>query len=404
MSETGLFGERAEASGGRPDRKPLVCFVADAETEQSLRAGFGEALPPGAEFRRIDSSQIVAALRAMPTPWTIVLDIAGHPQPLALLDDVSNVVEPNVRVLVIGDRSDVGFYRSLTRGLGVADYLYKPVTPTMVAEHFTPVVAGRGSLGRAAPGGRLVAVTGARGGVGASTIVANLAWLAAQGFQRHSCALDADVYRGTLPLLYSAIASTGLRGALERPERIDDLLIERAAVKVEERLFLLAAEEGLANPLVCAPGSVERLVATLRRRYNFIFADVPFSNETMARDLLDQAQLRVVVMEPTLPGIRDALRLLQLPPGQGQAFRPLLVLNRAGRKGTLPVKQVAETMKVAPDVVIPDLPAKIEEAATLGKPAAAAKGAFRAALDQLALKACGVGKPPARGLFRVFRR
>ena len=398
------LGDGRDDAPSRPDRKALVCFVADAETEAALRSGLADAMPADAEFCRVDSSRVVAALRGMPTPWTLVVDISGHPQPLALLEDISNVVEPDVRVLVVGDRSDVGFYRHLTRGLGVVDYLYKPLAPAMVAEHFAPILARQAFAPRSQPGGRLVAVSGARGGAGASTLVVNLASFLAETAQRHTLALDADLHRGTLPLLLGAQAGPGLRGALERPERIDELFMERSATSLSGRLHLLAAEESLAQPVAAAPGAAARLMAVLRRRYNFVIADVPLLPDTFARDLMDQAQIRIVVMEATLAGIRDALRLLQLPPGSGQAYRPILVLNRAGRKGTLSVGRVAETMKVEPDVVVPDLPAKLEAAATLGKPALGAAGAFRVAIERLAQMSCGVAAPARRGLFGRFRR
>ena len=400
------FPDAPEEQQHRPERKPLVCFAADAETEEALRNGLSDAVRQEAEFRRADITRAIAALREMPTPWTLVVDVAGHPQPLAALEDLSQVLEPDVRVLVVGDREDIGFYRQLTRGLGVADYLYKPLTAAMVAENFGPVVTRRRFTAAPVRGGRLLSVTGVRGGVGASTIAANLAWYLANVAHRHSVVLDADMHRGTQALLLAAQAGPGLRNAIEHPDRVDELFIERAATPAGERLHLLAAEEALASPIAYAPGAAERLVAMLRRRYNFILADAPFAPDGMGRELLDLAQHRILVLEPTLACIRDTLRLLQLEPGPGQANRPLLVLNRAGRKGALSAAQVGEALKLEPDIILTDLPKRLEEAATLGQPAAAASGPFREAIGRLARAAGGVGDdaPAHRGLLARFRR
>lgn len=396
------FPEAPEDAQHRPERRPLVCFAADAETEAALRTGLTETARQEAEFRRADIHKAIAALREMPTPWTLVVDVAGHPQPLAALEDLSQVVEPDVRVLVVGDREDVGFYRQLTRGLGVADYLYKPLTAAMVAEHFGPVVARRRFGAAPARGGRLLTVTGVRGGVGASTIAANLGWYLAAVAQRHTAVLDADLHRGIQALLLAAPAGPGLRNAIEHPDRVDELFVERAAQPAGDRLTLLAAEEALAAPLAYAPGAADRLVAMLRRRFNFIVADAPWDAAGFGRALLDLAQHRILVLEPTLACLRDTLRLLQLDPGPGQAHRPLLVLNRAGRKGGLATGRVAEALKLEPDIILPDLPKRLEEAATLGQPAASAGGAFRDAIARLARAAGGVGETaaPRRGWFR----
>ncbi|MCB4820815.1 AAA family ATPase [Roseicella aerolata] len=396
------FPEAPEEAQHRPERQALVCFAADAETEEALRTGLSDSIRQEAEFRRADIQRAIAALREMPTPWTLVVDVAGHPQPLAALEDLSQVVEPDVRVLVVGDREDVGFYRQLTRGLGVADYLYKPLTAAMVAEHFGPVVARRRFAAVPARGGRLLTVTGVRGGVGASTIAANLGWYLGAVAQRHTVVLDADLHRGIQALLLAAQAGPGLRNAIEHPDRVDELFVERAAMPAGDRLHLLAAEEPLAAPLAEAPGAAERLAAMLRRRYNFIVADAPFAPAGFGRALLDLAQHRILVLEPTLACLRDTLRLLQLEPGPGQAHRPLLVLNRAGRKGGLSSRQVAEALKLEPDITLPDLPKRLEEAATLGQPAASSGGPVREAIAALARAAGGVGAEamPRRGWFR----
>ena len=41
---------------------------------------------------------------------------------------------------VIGDRTDVNFYRQVTRALGVLEYLYQPLMRDMVARYFGPLL------------------------------------------------------------------------------------------------------------------------------------------------------------------------------------------------------------------------------------------------------------------------
>lgn len=404
---SGSLKDGGQGGGARSGRQSLLCFATDADTEAALRQGLAEVMEPGTEFRRADIDGAIAALRGMATPVTLIVDITGHAQPFAALEDLSQVVEPDVRVLVVGDRQDLGFYRHVTRGIGVADYLYKPLTAAMVAEHFAGAIGNRRTAEPAPRGGRMVAVTGARGGVGASSIAANLAWHMANEARRNCVALDADLHRGTLALMLGGEAGSGLRTALETPARVDELFIDRAAHVVGDRLHVLAGEEALTNSLTYVPGAAERLLQVLRRRYNFVIADVPCQANDFARSLLDLAQQRVIVMQPTLAGIRDALRLMQLPAGSGQVHRPLLVVNRAGMPGGLATAKVTDAMKQEADIVLPDLPRKVEEAATLGQPAAA-RG-YQSAIAKLAA-ICGATQgnaaaaPAKRGLMGLFRK
>jgi pilus assembly protein CpaE len=389
----------------RTERKRVICFATDAETEAALRDGFTDPTQEPPDVRRGDIAVAIASMRRMTTPHVLLVDVSGHPQPLVALDDLSHVVEPDVHVLVIGDRQDLGFYRHLTRGLGVADYLYKPISATMIAEAFSPLISRRRVVEPMARGGRMIAITGARGGSGASTIAANLAWYLANAAQRHTILLDSDLHRGTGALLLGAQTGSGLRAALEFPDRVDELFIERSAQFVSERLHVLAGEEALEDQPSFTPGATHRLVTTLRRRYNYIVADVPFRNEPFSRELCDLAQQRVVVMEPQLASLRDALRLMRLATGSGQVHRPLLVLNRGRRKGALTIKQVTETLGQPPDVIVPEGGGRVESADTMGDPAVAKSGSFRAAIVQLA-HGCGAASvnPKRRGWFRLFRR
>ena len=400
------FPDAAEDSQHRPDRKPLVCFAADAETEEALRSGLSDAIRQDAEFRRADITRAIAALREMPTPWTLVVDVAGHPQPLAALEDLSQVLEPDVRVLVVGDREDVGFYRQLTRGLGVADYLYKPLTAAMVAENFGPVVTRRRFTAAPVRGGRLLSVTGVRGGVGASTIAANLAWYLANIAHRHSVVLDADLHRGTQALLLSAQAGPGLRNAIEHPDRVDELFVERAATAGRRT----AAPAGGRGGLGLAAGLCAGCCGAVGRHAQAALQFHP-----------GRCTLRAGWPGPRAagPGAAPHPRAgtdAGLHPGHAAAAA---TRSRAGpgqppaagaeprRPQGRPLRQPGgEALKLDPDIVVPDLPKRLEEAATLGQPAAAAGGPFREAIARLARAAGGVGEDaaPRKGLLARFRR
>ena len=369
-------------SSARTDRLPLIAFVADAQTESVLREGLSQAMPGSLDIRRGNVRTALSALSQMTTPRALIIDITGEQQPLGLLGDLSHVLEPDVQVMIVGDREDVAFYRQVTRTLGATEYLYKPLAPDMVARHFGAQI-NREAPSNAALGGRMVTITGVRGGVGATTIAANLAWLLADQRRRHTALLDADLQTGTAALMLGAQGSQGLRSALEQPGRVDELFVERVAAPVGERLHILAGEEALADQLGCAAGAVERLAGLLRRRFNIVVADVPYRPTLLSRDLLDVAQQRVLVTPPTLAGVRDTLRMLALPSGTAQARRAVVVLNRSGMPGSLSRKQVETALGMSVDVVIPDLPRPLGLAERLGEPAAKTSIQFRTAMAGL---------------------
>lgn len=369
-SEVPLAELPPEQAPARPDRKDIVAFVADAETESILRDGLSDAATRGVEFHRANVRSAIELLQQIATPRVLIVDVTGEGRPLTALESLSDVVEPDVHVLLIGEFNDVNFYRHATRILGVKEYLFKPVTRDMVARHFGPIIMNRSRRPESMQGGRVVTITGVRGGVGASTIAVNLAWHLGKRANRHTVLVDADLYRGSCALLLNAKSGAGLRTALETPQRIDELFIERSSQAVTERLHVLSGEENLLEPVKYEAGAAGRLIETLRRRYNFIIIDAPFTGTELHRDLLMLGHQRILVMEPTLVSVRDSLRLLALPNGPLQVHRGLLVLNRLRRPGTLTRHQIEDALKMKIDIAIPDLPKFVENAASFGTPAA----------------------------------
>jgi pilus assembly protein CpaE len=407
-----VLADLPTAETERPDRLRIIAFVGNQETETALREGLLEAVPQGFEIRRGTVRVAIAALQKMATPQTLIVDVTGEDQPLSALSELSGVVEPEVRVLVIGDRDDLNFYRQVTRGLGVLEYLYQPLMRDMVARHFGPLILHRAPQTEGVQGGRVVTVTGARGGTGASTIAASLAWHFGIEARRHTVLLDADLHRGTAAMQLGAKTGPGLRTALEAPDRIDDLFVERAAQPVGNRLHVLAGEEKLTETVNYTPTAAARLLDALRRRYNFVVIDVPCSALPLHRDLLMMAHQRVLVMDPTLASVRDMLRLLALPNGPMQPRRGVLVLNRDNLPGGLNRRQLEEGLKMRPDVIIPDLPKVVGNANSMGEPAVAVRGGFRTGMLLLAREVAFVrlldsgapGGTPATGKSGRLRR
>jgi pilus assembly protein CpaE len=365
------------------ERAALLGFITDADSETAIQDGLSE-LVPSFQLKRASIRQATAMLRKMPSPEVLIVDISGEDAPLAALHDLSEVVEPSTRVLVVGDRADMNFYRSLTRDLGVGEYLYKPLAKEMVARMFGPACAARPVTTGALQGGRIVAVTGACGGVGATTVAANLAFYLGEELKRHTILFDPDIYTGSAAMMLGGRAGTGLRLALETPSRIDELFVERSAQPISERLSVLAGDEKVSETAEVAEGAGRALLAALRRRYNFVVADVPAAPLPIYRELLMLAHQRVLVLDPTLASMRNALRLLALPTGPDQVRRAVLVLNRVGQPGGLSKAQIEEALEMNVDIVIPNQPRLVGNSATLGTPAAAASGGFRNGILHLA--------------------
>jgi pilus assembly protein CpaE len=381
----------------RHDRSELIAFVTDGNSEEAVRTGLADVVSEAIDLRRGGVRLAITTMQKSATPRLLLIDVSGEEEPLRALGELSQVVEPDVRVLVVGDRDSLEFYREITRGLGATEYLPKPLTRDKVARHFGAIVAGQAPTADGVLGGRAVAVTGARGGVGATTIAVNLAWHFGVRMHRHTVLVDPDLHRGTASFMLNMQSGAGLRMALESPERIDALLAERAAQPVADRLHVLSGEEKLGELAVHASNAAVCLIEALRRRYGAIVVDVPFAPVPLYCDLLDLVDQRVLVLEPTLAAVRDTLRLLALPHGTKVRQRAVVVLNRVGLPGGLNRRQIEDALKMKVDVSIPDLPRQVGQAATMGEPAVMSSPAFRNAIVELGKQIGFISMPDSTG-------
>jgi pilus assembly protein CpaE len=392
----------------KADRAALIAWLGDAKSEQVLREALLEGGAESVDVRRGGIAEATRQLGRGASPMVLIVDIAGEDQPLTALEALAQVCEPDTRVLVVGDREDIGFYRTLTQGLSVSEYLFKPLTRELLARVFLPHLGIRPPAEPILRGGRVVVVTGARGGVGTTTIATNLAVHLADGKRAHVALVDLDPFTGSAALMLGISASPGLRTVLETPAKVDLLYLERAAQSFGERLRVFAAEEKFTETIAATDEGVDHLIGLLRGRFNFIVVDAPSGYPPLVRRAFAHAHQRVLVMAPDLANARDLLRLHALPNAPAQARRGVVVLNQAGRPGALNRKQVETALDLKPDIVVPFLPRLLPATLNLGEPAVRRPGPFRKALAGLAQEVAGLriaeDAPARRGLFGRWRR
>lgn len=393
---------RPDGAAAGSNRPAVVAFLADEDSEAALRGGLG----PLVEEMQIRRGTALTAARAMerePTPHVLIVDVAGIDDPSAALDALAAVCEPDVRVLVVGDREDLAFYRRLTQGLGVQEYLFKPLTRDNVARMFGAAIAGAVTAREVSSrGGRLISIINARGGAGATTIATNLALAIANKSRGHVGLLDLHLRGGTVALALGVRPGAGLKVALEQPERADSLFLERAAIPVAERVRVLAADEPLDAETHATPESLRQFLDLLRDRFNVILVDLPMPPGGVERAVLSASRQVMIVFGPDVAGLRDALALKRLVMAQGSGTQPLLVLNRHGLPGGLSAQLIEEGLQGKPDYVIPFLPKPLLRAFNLGLPAVKESPAFARALAPLVREVSGTAQKVSGGFFGWF--
>lgn len=383
-------------------REPFAGYVTDAET-RAVVARFVE--DQGWSSRSVQKGGIASAARTLwvaPPPEILLVDLSESTAPLEEIQTLEQAFRRNSRVIALGTSNDVMLYRRLIEA-GVADYLVKPIHVDDLERALR--LTARVPVDVSTVDGRAIGVVGARGGVGATTVATNLAWAAAQRFQRRSVLVDLDLQFGSAALALDLQVGAGLREALEEPERIDELFLDRALVHLSDTLSVLAAEEQLDRTVSVDPEAAVALMMALKERTDVLVLDVPARDPTAMSAVAPLAQDWLVITELTLTGLRDTTRLLRLLEDTAPASRTLVIANRVPR-GTPPVprREFEQELRRPIDVVLAAEDRAAAEAANAGRPigAVAPSGKLARAIDDLAGQLLDAKIKP-RGLLARFK-
>jgi pilus assembly protein CpaE len=382
-----------------------LAYVADGETAQIARECFDGLGLAFSDVRKGTVKEARAHVLENGSPQLLVVDIQGHELPVTAVDELAEVCEPGVKVVVVGEQTDIGLFRDLIR-IGVSDYIAQPVTRDHLQRAVQTALSGESPQRQRT--GKVVAVTGARGGVGVSTLAANVGWWCAHKLMRRVALVDLDLHAGSLDVMLGVKSVRGLREALEAEQEPDGVFLERALAQAGERLYLMCAREPLDELTQPSPGGLDRLVTALCQRFHFVIIDVPRQPGPLAARALARADIRLVVADPSLPAVREQARLAKLlDQAGGEGRRTLRVLNRRApeAKGQVPRGEAEHKLEQAFDHEVP-FDREAIAAETAGEALAAKGGSSAAVLRRLAEDVSGKGRPRARvGLFgRVLKR
>jgi pilus assembly protein CpaE len=311
---------------------PRVSVQAFCETVETAAAvqGAGEDRRLIKAHLKIQMGGIAAAIEAYkgsPTPNVIVIETENRGNEiLDGLDSLADVCDAGTRVVVIGHVNDVVLYRELVRR-GVNDYLIAPIGTIDIVRS----VCGLFSAPDAKAVGRIIAVVGAKGGIGASTIAHNVAWAVARELKLDTVVVDLDLGFGTAGLDYNQDPPQGIADAVFSPDRVDNAFIDRLLSKCTDHLSLLAAPATLDRVYDFSAEAFDPIVDSLRATVPCIVLDVPHQWSGWTKKALIGADDILIVAGPDLANLRNTKNLLDLlKAARPNDHRPRYCLNQIG--------------------------------------------------------------------------
>jgi pilus assembly protein CpaE len=388
-------------------RVSVQAFCENVDTAAAIQAA-GEDRRLAKAHLRIQMGGLTGAIEAYqssPTPNVIILESDNRSDDiLGALDQLANYCDAGTRVIVIGRTNDVALYRELVRR-GVSDYLISPVDVLQIVR----AVCGLFSAPDAKPVGRVVAVVGAKGGVGSSTIAHNVAFSIARDLMLDSVVTDLDLAFGTAGLDFNQDPAQGIAEAVFSPDRIDTAFIDRLLAKCTDHLNLLAAPATLDRVYDFGADAFEAIFDSLRTTVPCVVLDVPHQWTGWTKQTLVGADEILIVATPDLANLRNTKNIYDfLKAARPNDHHPRYCLNQVGipKRPEIKAADFAKALDDEAMAIIPFEPQLFGAAANNGQMIAEISAGHRTAemFRQLAQHLTGRSEPKKQrsGLLSPF--
>lgn len=180
----------------------------------------------------------------------------------------------------------------------------------------------------AAPGDkRVLAVTGAVGGCGATTLAINLAYEIAFLHHRHTVLAEVALQMGVLGTYLDLQPRCTTLDLLRDIDRLDAYLVQQALVRVADNFEVLAGPHDLIAPVAVSAQDVVKLIELTKAVADVIVLDVPCTYDDLYFETLLSADQVVLVGEQKVPSVR-ALKLVRDTLGPDHTGMQQVVINR----------------------------------------------------------------------------
>jgi pilus assembly protein CpaE len=335
-------------------RITIHVFCENPETDEAMsRAADDRRLARATTVIRPGGLQgALAFYENQPTPSLVIVESSEGAGPLlAGLDKLAEVCDSGTKVVVVGPYNDIGLYRELIRR-GVSEYLTPPLQPLQIIRTITSLYSDP-----ATPFvGRSLAFVGAKGGVGASSLAHNVAYILAEHLLSNTIVADFDLPFGTAGLDFNQDPLQGVADALSKPDRLDPVLLDRMTARCTDRLSLFAAPADLAQDHEFSAEAYEEVTSKIRSIAPFVVFDLPHVWGAWMRKTLLSADDVVIVAAPELASLRNAKNIIDLiGKGRPNDAPPKLIINQVNLPGRpeIPVKDFAKALGVEPALCLP---------------------------------------------------
>ncbi|MEN6406421.1 MAG: response regulator [Thermoguttaceae bacterium] len=274
--------------------------------------------------------------------------VAIDSDPTKALELVSRLASasPNCAVLVVSSSSDGSLILQALRA-GAKEFLTQPVKIEDLLAALGRIGERRFGPGDQRPRGtQVIAVAGASGGVGTTSLAVNLGCALAQDSKNSVALIDLDLCLGDADVFLDTIPDYTLVDVAQNVTRLDFTLLKRSLTKHSSGLYLLPRPVQLEDVALVSREDLHRVIGLMKATFTHLVLDLSKGYTPTDMVALESADQILLTTQLDLPCLRNVVRLLMsFGNMEGMAEKVKIVVNRVGLdSGQITLKKAEETI------------------------------------------------------------
>ena len=312
-----------------------------------------------------DEAGLADCLERLPISL-LVVDLDPEPSSaLQVMEDISARF-PALAIVALSAQPDPELILSAMRS-GCRQFIPKPIDLQDLTKALKLLTRSVGD--EPAKTERTICLIGSSGGCGVTTIAANLAIELAQ-LAGEPCALvDLQLEFGLVATYFDSRPAHTIADLTTSSSEMDIQIVEQAMTVLPSNVALLARPERVDQAANINPESIASILKVLAQRYDSVLADIPCRFDAISIAALEMASSVMLVLQLSVPSIRNAQRLYKALIQYGMPAEKILpVVNRFTRNSPISPQDVEEHMGAAVFAVIPNDYKTVQAALDFGRP------------------------------------
>jgi len=264
------------------------------------------------------------------------------------LDLVASLTKasPECAILVTSSSTDGNLILRAMRS-GAKEFLTQPLKTEDLAAALQRIARQRtGSSGAVNQGCSIIAITGATGGVGSTSVAVNLGCALAANPTNSVVLLDLDLCLGDADVFLDTIPEYTLSDVAQNINRLDLTLLKRSLTKHDTGLYLLPRPVQLEDARHITADELARVLGLLKASFTHVIIDTSKSFNELDMHALMEADKILLVTQLDLPCLRNVVRLMMSFKETNQFDEKVkIVVNRVGYEtGQISLRKAQETI------------------------------------------------------------